>query len=136
MLVECSSGTYIRSLAADLGVALGGCAHLASLRRLRVGSFGLDEAHALDDVLDDPEPKVLSPAQAMRDLDPVVARRGAGACGGARHVVPLHRVRRAAPGHRAAELGEGPFAMIDADGALLAVYERRGGAVKPAVVLA
>ena len=35
-----------------------------------------------------------------------------------------------------AELGEGPFAMIDGDGTLLAVYERRGGAVKPAVVLA
>ena len=34
------------------------------------------------------------------------------------------------------ELGEGPFAMIDGDGTLLAVYERRGGAVKPAVVLA
>ena len=39
VVVECSSGTYIRSLAADLGTALGGCAHLASLRRLRVGSF-------------------------------------------------------------------------------------------------
>ena len=42
--VECGSGTYIRSLAADLGAALGGCAHLAGLRRLRVGSFGLAEA--------------------------------------------------------------------------------------------
>src|SRR3954465_9676178 len=37
--VECSSGTYVRTLAADLGTALGGYAHLASLRRLRVGAF-------------------------------------------------------------------------------------------------
>ena len=46
--VDCSSGTYVRTLAADLGTALGGCAHLGELRRLRVGSFGLDEAHTLD----------------------------------------------------------------------------------------
>ena len=45
VVVECSSGTYVRSLAADLGTALGGYAHVATLRRLRVGSFVLDEAH-------------------------------------------------------------------------------------------
>src|SRR4051794_18904783 len=48
LLVECSTGTYIRSLAADLGQVLGGCAHLKELRRLRVGPFGVDEAHSLD----------------------------------------------------------------------------------------
>ena len=48
--VDCSSGTYVRTLAADLGTALGGCAHLGELRRLRVGSFGLDEAHTLDEI--------------------------------------------------------------------------------------
>ena len=48
VLVECSSGTYIRSLAADLGAALGGPAHLAVLRRLRVGSFTIDESSPLD----------------------------------------------------------------------------------------
>ena len=48
--VECGSGTYIRSLAADLGVALGGCAHLKSLRRTRVGSFTLAESHPLAEI--------------------------------------------------------------------------------------
>ena len=38
--VECSSGTYIRVLAQDLGRALGGGAHVANLRRTRIGSFG------------------------------------------------------------------------------------------------
>ena len=44
----CSSGTYIRSLAADLGAALGGGAHLRALRRLAVGPYGIDEAVALE----------------------------------------------------------------------------------------
>jgi len=42
--VACSSGTYIRSLARDLGLALGGCAHLAALRRLAVGPFRVEDA--------------------------------------------------------------------------------------------
>src|SRR5581483_6791915 len=67
--VECGSGTYIRSLAADLGTALGGCAHLAGLRRLRVGSFGLDDARPLDAIAREPAAAVLSPLQAMRDLE-------------------------------------------------------------------
>src|SRR5262249_54540569 len=59
--VECGAGTYIRTLAADLGAALGGCAHLAGLRRLRVGSFGLDDARPLEEIARDPEAAVLSP---------------------------------------------------------------------------
>src|SRR5207245_235149 len=48
LLVECGSGTYIRSLAADLGEALGGCAHLAWLRRLRVGPCPVEEPRTLE----------------------------------------------------------------------------------------
>ncbi len=71
MLVECSSGTYIRSLAADLGAALGGPAHLALLRRLRVGSFTVDESHPLDVIEADPAAAVVSPVDAMRGLERV-----------------------------------------------------------------
>ena len=46
--VTCSAGTYIRSLAADLGAALGGGAHLRALRRLSVGPYTIDEAVPLD----------------------------------------------------------------------------------------
>ena len=71
--VDCSSGTYVRSLAADLGTALGGCAHLGELRRLRVGSFGVDEAHTLDEIEADPPALVVTPARrAARSRDVVV----------------------------------------------------------------
>jgi tRNA pseudouridine55 synthase len=46
--VDCGSGTYIRTLAADIGERLGGGAHLRALRRVAVGSFGLDEARPLE----------------------------------------------------------------------------------------
>ena len=52
--VDCSSGTYIRALARDLGDALGVGGHLTSLRRTRVGRFGLDEARTLDDLAEAP----------------------------------------------------------------------------------
>jgi tRNA pseudouridine55 synthase len=129
VVLDCSSGTYVRSFAADLGVALGGCAHLAELRRLRVGSFGIDEAHALEAIAADPSGVVLSPRAAMRDLEPIVVRGDEvravshGATFAARALVPP-------------DAGEGPFAVIDDMGTLLAVYERRGAGAKPAVVLA
>ncbi len=49
--VECSTGTYIRSLARDIGAALGSAAHLAELRRIRSGPFSIEGAHALDEAL-------------------------------------------------------------------------------------
>jgi tRNA pseudouridine55 synthase len=54
--VECSSGTYVRALARDLGRALGVGAHLTALRRTRVGPFTIAQAHTLDELgrLDDP----------------------------------------------------------------------------------
>jgi tRNA pseudouridine55 synthase len=52
--VDCSSGTYIRALARDIGAALGVGGHLTALRRTRVGMFGLDEARTLDALADQP----------------------------------------------------------------------------------
>ncbi|HKP98737.1 MAG TPA: tRNA pseudouridine(55) synthase TruB, partial [Actinomycetes bacterium] len=65
--VVCSGGTYVRSLAADLGRSLGTLAHLASLRRTAVGRFAEADAHTLE-VLAEPgrlEAAVLDPATAM-----------------------------------------------------------------------
>jgi tRNA pseudouridine55 synthase len=50
VVVDCSSGTYVRALARDLGAALGVGGHLTALRRTRVGPFTLDDAHRLDDL--------------------------------------------------------------------------------------
>jgi tRNA pseudouridine55 synthase len=52
--VDCSSGTYIRALARDVGAALGVGGHLTALRRTRVGRYGLGEAHTLDELADEP----------------------------------------------------------------------------------
>jgi tRNA pseudouridine55 synthase len=52
--VDCSSGTYIRALARDVGATLGVGGHLTALRRTRVGRFGLGEAHTLEHLADAP----------------------------------------------------------------------------------
>jgi tRNA pseudouridine55 synthase len=124
--VECSSGTYVRSLAADLGAALGGCAHLAALRRVRVGSFGLSESHELDVVREQPERVLLEPAAAVRDLERLTV--DAEQTRAVSHGVPFAT-------SVLAPRGAGPYAVVTADGELLAVYEARGAALKPAVVL-
>ena len=52
--VDCSSGTYIRALARDVGAALGVGGHLTALRRTRVGGFGLDQSRTLEQLADVP----------------------------------------------------------------------------------
>jgi tRNA pseudouridine55 synthase len=122
--IECSSGTYIRVLADDIGTALGGGAHIGLLRRTRIGSFGEAEMRPLDRVTDD---AILTPAQAMRDLPFVtVEPEIAGLIG---RGLALDRVPVGA-------VGDGPWAMLDDHGHLLAVYEATDtDRIKPAVVV-
>jgi tRNA pseudouridine55 synthase len=129
VVIECSSGTYIRSLAADLGARLGGVAHLAELRRLHIGSFALDEARTLGAIEADPDAAVLPPITAVRGLERVTVDVEQ-----ARAVA--HGVTFPASVFVGAQAGPGPFAVVGPDDELLAVYERRRAAVKPAVVLA
>ena len=123
--VACSSGTYVRSLAADVGTALGGGAHLRDLRRTAIGSFTVDEAVRLEALsVDD----LRSPAEAMRDLVAVTVDATVAMDVAHGKVLPADLL---------GVDGEGPWAVLDAAGALLAVYEpHRTGNVKPAVVLA
>ena len=69
--VECSSGTYIRSLARDMGEALGVGGHLIALRRTTVGPFALADAHLLDDLAEDPRLS-LSLDEALKRSFPVL----------------------------------------------------------------
>lgn len=55
VVVDCSTGTYIRALARDVGADLGVGGHLTALRRTRVGRFGLDEARTLDQLTEEPQ---------------------------------------------------------------------------------
>lgn len=68
--VECSSGTYIRALARDLGFKLGVGGHLTRLRRTRIGSFHVMDAAKLEHL--EGAPELLSPAHVARGIFPVV----------------------------------------------------------------
>jgi tRNA pseudouridine55 synthase len=65
--VDCSSGTYIRALARDIGGALGCGGHLTALRRTRVGPFSVDDACAPDAIA---ESRLISPARIAGQLFP------------------------------------------------------------------
>lgn len=132
--VTCSSGTYVRAIAADLGTALGGGAHLRRLRRTAVGGFSVDEAVPLDAVA--PE-RLLPPAAALRgrpsavvDDPELVAAVGHG------RVLPAGVLAVRGAGAGSGSGSGGPVAVLDGAGRLLAVYEPHGDdRVKPAVVL-
>ena len=115
--VRCSAGTYIRSLADDLGRMLGGGAHLTNLRRTAVGSFGESEARSPG------ECELIAPVEALRDYARVAVDDAAADM--VRHGRVLDRFE-----------GDGPWAVVDQQGSLLAVYEQFGDSVKPAVVVA
>lgn len=122
--VVCSSGTYVRVLAADLGTALGGGAHLRNLRRTRIGSFATEDARLVDELT---PAVVLTPAQAMRDLDQVVVPLDAQKL--VARGLPLDRVPLGVS-------GDGPWGLVDDAHHLLAVYEAtETDRIKPAVVV-
>jgi tRNA pseudouridine55 synthase len=117
LAATCSSGTYVRTLAADLGRLLGGGAHLKNLRRTSIGVFDESEAGSID------EARLLSPAAGLRFMTQVVV---------ADATIEAVRAGRPLPPFE----GPAPWALVDAGGELLAVYEPfRDGLAKPAVVL-
>jgi len=127
-LVTCSSGTYVRTLAADAGDRLGVGAHLVALRRLASGRFSVEDCVTLDEVtalagagrLGE---AVRPMAQALADRPCVVLVDG--------DVVALGHGRPiAATGH------DGPVAAVDGAGRLVAVLEDRDSQARPLVVLA
>jgi len=131
MSVDCSSGTYVRSLAADLGSALGGGAHLRNLRRTAVGPYTLDEAVPLDSL----GPEAVRPmTEAVRHLRSVTADEELAAAVAFGKVLERDDLIGAGASD---DHDDGPWAVLNATGDLLAVYEpHRGSTVKPAVVVA
>jgi tRNA pseudouridine55 synthase len=121
--VECSSGTYVRALARDLGAALGVGGHLTALRRTRVGPFGLDVAQTLEAAAADglalvPLADAVRAAFAVRELT-------------AEEATALSYGKRLEP--TGASGAVGAFAP---DGTCVALVEDRDGAARPVVVFA
>ncbi|MBD0693304.1 tRNA pseudouridine(55) synthase TruB [Streptomyces sp. CBMA123] len=128
--VECSSGTYIRALARDLGAGLGVGGHLTALRRTRVGPYGVESARTLEEL----EAAVTGESGAPLEVLPIAAAADAA--------FPRwdldedsaeklsHGARLKAPG-----LGvDGPIAVFGPDGRFLALVEEKGGQAKPVAV--
>ena len=120
--VVCSSGTYIRALARDLGDALGVGGHLTMLRRTRVGPYGLGDARTLDDLAS--QLRVIPLGQAAAAAFPTRELTGEEA---------------AALSHGAAlaathDGGPGPVAAFGPDGSFIALVEDRGGRARPVAV--
>ena len=128
--VTCSSGTYVRALARDLGEDLGVGGHLTALRRTRVGSFTLDSAHTLEELTEQVRSgatvTTLAIADAARKLFPVrelTATEATDLSHGRR--IPASRT----PRHDAARgAAETPVACFAPDGTLVALAEDRGRA--------
>lgn len=121
VIVDCSSGTYIRALARDLGAALGVGGHLTALRRTRVGGFDVADAVGIDGLAG---AVIQSPAAAAARTMPVLAVTGDEAKD-LRHGKRLHG--------QAGRLAASEVAAIDPDGQLVGVVEARGKDIKSAM---
>lgn len=119
--VTCSSGTYVRALARDLGEALGVGGHLTALRRVAVGPYRLDDARTLDQLAEAFEVMSMEQAAAAAfprvDVDEDTARKVANG-------VPLPVLGQ----------GPGPVAIFGPDGTLLSLAEDRGSRAKHVAV--
>ena len=120
--VDCSSGTYIRALARDLGAALGVGGHLTSLRRSRVGRFELDQACALDELAERPRLTLALDEACLL----MFARRDLSA----------QEAEATSHGRPLASAGiDGVYAAADADGRVIALLRDEGAGTKPVVVI-
>lgn len=121
--LDCSTGTYVRALARDLGDALGVGGHLTALRRTRVGPYDLRLARTLEQLAEDDDPVGLALDSAVaaafpcRSLSPELT---IDICFG-RPLPPVGIT--------------GPYAVLDADGVALALVEERDGRARPLTVL-
>ncbi|KTR94957.1 tRNA pseudouridine synthase B [Microbacterium testaceum] len=117
VVVDCTSGTYIRALARDLGRALGVGGHLTMLRRTRIGSFDVAAAASVDDIA---EERLVAPATAASVVVGAIAV-------GEDEARDLRHGKRIDGGGRLT----GPVAAaIDPDGRLVGIVEKRGAQLK------
>jgi tRNA pseudouridine55 synthase len=120
--VDCSSGTYIRALARDLGAALGVGGHLTALRRTRVGGYGLDHARTLDDLAEHPRLSYTLDEACLLAFP--------------RRDISAEQADDASHGRPLPAAGiDGVYAATDPDGRVIALLEDKGSRTKPVVVI-
>jgi tRNA pseudouridine55 synthase len=120
--VDCSSGTYVRALARDLGEAMKVGGHLTALRRTRVGRFGLDQARSLDQLAERPQLS-LTLDEACLQMFP-------------RRHLTAEEADAAANGRTLTPAGiDGVYAAQDADGRVIALLRDDGPRTKSVVVI-
>jgi len=116
--VTCSAGTYIRTLGADLGSALGGGAHIRNLRRIRSGHYSIEETGTID------ESPLLPVVELTRGMDPIALDQAEVSLAQNGGRLKINRMQ-----------GDGPWALVDADRNLVAVHEIQDGEVVVGVVI-
>lgn len=120
--VDCSSGTYVRALARDVGAALGVGGHLTALRRTRVGRFTLERARSLDDLAERPALS-LTLDEACLSVFP-------------RRDLTAEQAEAAANGRTLSPAGiDGVYAACDSDGRVIALLRDEGSRTKSVVVV-
>lgn len=117
--ITCSTGTYIRALARDLGKLCGSAAHLSALRRTRIGPFDVQDAVAPDEAS---SARLTSATDALTGMTRQVVDAG--------EVAHLHHGRPVA-----ARMDGSRAALVDEAGELVAVAEREGEWWHPCVVV-
>jgi tRNA pseudouridine55 synthase len=122
--VDCSSGTYIRALARDLGEALGVGGHLVALQRTRIGKYALDQAQPID-LPEQEKFKVL-------DISAAATQQFSVRVLSDQEVIDLHHGKRL----KAAEEDSVVFAGVDSTGKLVAMLTAIKNEVKSLVVFA
>ncbi|MGW4898298.1 tRNA pseudouridine(55) synthase TruB [Kitasatospora sp. NPDC004240] len=128
--VECSSGTYIRALARDLGAGLGVGGHLTALRRTKVGPYGVESARTLEQL----EEAVTGESGKPLEVLPIGA---AAAAAFPRWDIDAEQARQLAHGARLKAPGmgvDGPIAVFGPEERFLALVEEQGGQAKPVAV--
>ncbi|MEY4607963.1 MAG: hypothetical protein RL625_180 [Gemmatimonadota bacterium] len=122
--ITCGGGTYIRSLARDLARAVGSAAHLTALRRMRSGSFSIEEAVTLDALREATVPPALLPPLAALPEHPV-------------QTLSPDEIARVVRGIDLPATVEGTWGALTnaATGALVALAERRTDRWQPRVVM-
>lgn len=129
VLVECSSGTYIRALARDLGEALGVGGHLTALRRTKVGRYNVEQAARLEDITRENLSILPSAAAARQQFAALELSE--------QDEIDLRHGKRLAAGDALAKHPKTePIAAFNASGSFVAMLERSSGQLKSMVVFA